>query len=77
MGGVRRVRSVSDLDRFKLIEVNPHELDAVENLLLMTDQANANALDVSASERERNSFTGVCILSTAKLTFLSSPCPAL
>lgn len=51
-------RRASDLDRFELIEVNPHELDAVENLLLMTDQADANALDVSARKRNRKSFSG-------------------
>lgn len=61
---------MSDLDRFKLIEVNPHELDAVENLLLVTNQANANALDISASDRERNSFSGDLVTSSGKLTFL-------
>lgn len=44
-----RMFRASDLDGFELIEVNAHELDAVEDLLLMADQADANALDVSAT----------------------------
>lgn len=46
---------MSDLNRFELIEVDPHELDAVEDFLLMTNQADANALDISANEKRRRS----------------------
>ena len=61
---------VSDLNWFKLIEMNPHELDAVEDLLLMANQADTNALDVSAKDKAKWSLDGEPMLCTHQYSYL-------